>query len=429
MRGLVLSLLLITLVATIGAGWLIDKSYYWLAPENTQKSPDSVEELEKLGYALSRSLGKLNNLSDVVNSWPQDSAYRLHSVSPGDVMLPPELSQQLLSGVPLVLQSQDGIGFLYYLKEKDRILKLEANIQPQVEPNLSLKYGLTGLFYLIIILLLSLWSYPLVRHLLNLRQSSIKWGQGEFSERVTPSSVPYLKDIESEFNNMAKKIENLVADVKLLSSAVSHDLRTPIARIRLGIDTLAEEDDPEIRKRFLDKISKNVDEMTSLVETLLGYAKLEQSSLLIDRKQFNLSTIVRHSLEKLEQGADITVVEESTNINTVGDKQYISMAMDNLLQNAVRYGAGKVVVSLSQDKDLAVISVSDNGPGVANEFKEQIFKPFVKGSENKSSHGIGLATVKRITEWHHGKIQVTDDNSTGGAKFTMSLPAIESNQN
>ena len=76
---------------------------------------------------------------------------------------------------------------------------------------------------------------------------------------------------------MAQRIEGLVSDVKLLSNAVSHDLRTPLARIRFGIDTLQEEEDPKLRQIFQDKISDNVDEMSRLVETLLNYARLRSS--------------------------------------------------------------------------------------------------------------------------------------------------------
>jgi two-component system OmpR family sensor kinase len=93
-----------------------------------------------------------------------------------------------------------------------------------------------------------------------LRLAAKSFGEGKLDERITPSSISYIRDIELEFNQMAKRIDNLVSDVKMLSTAVSHDLRTPLARIRFGIDTIQEVDDKTLRNELEAQLSDDVDE-------------------------------------------------------------------------------------------------------------------------------------------------------------------------
>jgi two-component system OmpR family sensor kinase len=101
------------------------------------------------------------------------------------------------------------------------------------------------------------------------------------------------------------------------------------------------------------------------------------------------------------------------------------MALNNILQNAINYGEGIVNVTLDEDPNLVIIRVSDNGKGVPENLRDQIVKPFVRGtkleSQNKG-HGVGLAIVKRVVEWHNGHLGISDSIELSGATFTLSLP-------
>jgi two-component system OmpR family sensor kinase len=251
--------------------------------------------------------------------------------------------------------------------------------------------------------------------LIKLRNTAKSFGEGKFSQRLKISSISYIRDIEIEFNHMAQRIENLIADVKLLSSAVSHDLRTPLARIRFGIDTLQEEDDPILRRRFEEKISNNVDEMTSLVETLLRYARLDQMMLDIKKDKVELSQLI----------ANFEFISPADEVIVKGDKSYISMLINNLLQNAIVYGNGQVKVKLSAQQNNVNIIIEDKGAGIAKEQREDILKNLVLGDAKHKTikgHGIGLAIVKRIVDWHQGSINISDSSELSGAKFSITLP-------
>ena len=180
-----------------------------------------------------------------------------------------------------MLESNDHLALYNFLPSTGNLLILKSPLLFIVPSQTTKNYIFTLLFYATLLVVFALWTYPLARRLSALRLTAIAFGDGKLQRRVKLSPFSYISNIEVEFNRMAQRIENLLSDVKLLSSAVSHDLRTPLARIRFGIDTLQEEDDPQLRQRYQQKISANVDEMTSLVDTLLRYARLDQKMLML----------------------------------------------------------------------------------------------------------------------------------------------------
>jgi two-component system OmpR family sensor kinase len=246
-------------------------------------------------------------------------------------------------------------------------------------------------------------------------------------KRISPNSISYIHDIEVEFNNMAQRIENLIADVKLLSTAVSHDLRTPLARIRFGIDTLQEVEDINLRQELEDQLGDDVDEMTSLVETLLNYARLEQNRVEIQKELVNLSELIQACINRKKTNhLNITFVNKSSNKPVLAGNKYLTMVLNNLLQNAINYGRGRVLVELFHDSHNTLVSISDDGNGVPAEQRENIIKPFfrAKNSLNEvKGHGIGLAIVKRILDWHNGTLTISNATELSGSKFTITLPS------
>ena len=184
----------------------------------------------------------------------------------------------------------------------------------------------TVLFYLGILALILLWLTPLVKHLINFRETAKAFGQGDLNKRISVGSVSYINDIETEFNRMAYRIQTLVTDNKLLSSAVSHDLRTPLARLRFGIDTLAEEADPLIREKYQARISNDLTEMEVLVETLLNYVGMDQSMVTLEKSSINLAEVMNQCVESISPKEKQLNVEINTvNATIVGEKRYLLM--------------------------------------------------------------------------------------------------------
>jgi two-component system OmpR family sensor kinase len=227
---------------------------------------------------------------------------------------------------------------------------------------------------------------------------------------------------------MAQRIDDLVNDIKLLSSAVSHDLRTPLARIRFGIDTIQEESDPILRRKFEQRISDNVDEMVNLVESLLNYARLDQTLITLNKAPVDLVSLVNCCISnKSEDDTEVTLQSPKQKILVSGDFSYLSVLMSNLLQNAHQYCDKRIEVAIVERSNMVVVTVSDDGAGIEFDQIKQILKPFIRGKTNTKiikGYGMGLAVVKRIVEWHQGEISIGNSATLSGAKFTISLPKV-----
>jgi len=430
------------LIATLGVSWLFDNFYQQYQQENSHKgqqssrATDEVSILEGLGQSIAQALDGLDNKQPFIDHWSTSDERYLTLLALADFPLPEPLMNELISGKALVLETADSIAIHYYLSSSAQVLMLTSPKVNEESKHSLLAMLLTSLFYLVMIALMFLWLYPLLKRLVNLRKVAKAFGEGELEQRIDVGSVSYIRDLELEFNHMAQRIEGLVSDVKLLSNAVSHDLRTPLARIRFGIDTLQEEDDPKLRQVFQDKISDNVDEMSRLVETLLNYARLDQAMINIDKTRIDFSTLLTRSIAHKEDSAiNLSVCMPERPIYMLGDSNYLMILVANLLQNAQQYCQKNINVSLQEKGEYIVLIVADDGQGISTELRDKIVQPFIRGEnivrgENLSvsaknlpikGYGMGLAIVQRIVDWHHGKLEISSSVELSGAEFTVSL--------
>jgi len=429
MRNLTASLLLMVIIATIGLGWLFDRIYEQYNSTEQVQDANAVAIVEKLGLSLANSLNKMtgDNRQQFVQQW-QDEIYALSIIDSKSLTLPLPLFNKVKQGTPVLLATNRHLTFHYYITSGEQLLLLKSPLLTLTADKKSQNYFFTLLFYVALVLLILLWIYPLIKQLMALRAAAKSFGEGKLKQRITLSSLSYIRDIEVEFNQMAQRIEDLIGDVKLLSSAVSHDLRTPLARIRFGIDTLQEEDDPKLRRQFEEKISDNVDEMTSLVETLLSYARLDQTMLEMNKSHCDFLALVENCLRtKTTDNMHITLIKPDDEYHVYADGAYLSILVNNLLENALNYGNNQVNIQLKSQGHTVVFIVEDDGEGVNSTIKMDILKPFVRGKHQQNlvkGHGIGLAIVKRIIDWHKGCIDIGDSETLGGAKFTVTLPVL-----
>ncbi|MDU0112391.1 ATP-binding protein [Psychrosphaera aquimarina] len=428
MRWLVGSLIAAILFATVGLGWLFDTIYLQYIDDNSNKQSDVVSVMEQLGDNVSQLINSSNTPHELLASWPEANDYQLTLQSVDNMPLPTPLLNQFINEKRLVLETKDHIEINFYLPAHDQRLILTAPISHAVNEPRSSAYLFTGLFYFTLLLLMLLWLNPLIKRLLILRKTAKAFGEGNLEQRVKLGSVSYIRDLEFEFNRMAQRIDDLVSDVKLLSSAVSHDLRTPLSSIRFGIDTLQEVEEPELRKRFEQLISKDVDSMIELVETLLNYARLDQAMLNIDKSKIAVAPLINQIFES--KRSDTISFSLISDVNTMefevfADKGYLQMLLNNLIQNALQYAVLQVTVTLKKMDHGCEIIIADDGAGIPESERENIVKPFIRGDKTRSSvkgFGIGLAIVNRILHWHGGRLEIGQDEQLLGAKLTVFLP-------
>jgi len=421
-RRLSISLLIVVLLSTIGLGWAFDRLFDGLVKTET----DGLQVYREVGGDLVSSVDSYADLAKLIAAWPESNPIRLSLIDAAELALPAELEQQLGSGKPLVLESEADVLLLFAVPGSLQVLSLSP---PAVVSETPLAVVLTMLFYGAMISLVLLWIYPLARRLLALGRTARAFGEGQLGKRVSTHQRSFLYGIESEFNAMAQRIQSLIADNKMLASAVSHDLRTPLARLRFGIDLLDEAKDEQVRAEYQLRLSNDLSAMENLVEVLLEYARLDKQLSDMPKAAIDLSDLVNTSVESLSDLTETTITwdQDCEQFFTNAHARYVAMMINNLLQNAVNYGQGKVSVSLNKKRSHIVLSIEDDGPGIPIDMRDEILKPFVRGKReeagaSKKGYGMGLAIVSRIAQWHDAHFIISDSETLGGARFDIVFP-------
>ena len=418
-RALVISLLLVVLASIVGLGWALDHLYKNVTnPETT----DDISIYRTFSSELAVAINSTSDPSVFVANWPEESGIPI-SLQPRDNFpLPSEMSESFESGEALVLESEQGISIHYYLPAHSQVLTVTP-LDTKRDNVPLLQRVLTTAFYGGILSLMLIWLYPLLRRLKQLRSSAIDFGAGNLETRINTSGISYIADIENEFNNMAHRIQTLVEDNKLLSSAVSHDLRTPLARLRFGMGTLADAKNPDDRERYLNRINNDLDEMENLVNSLLKFSRLDHSLNGIDKTQINITQMIDELLAQFhDERFDTQISSNDHQAMIYGSTEYIAMLVNNLLQNASHYAEKRINVQIIRSNKSIQISVSDDGPGIPLEMRSDVVKPFTKGQKDAQApqgYGLGLAIVSRIAHWHKANINIDDCPDLYGARISI----------
>ncbi len=417
MRRLGISLLVAVLISIIVAGWAIDKLFITLeAPDQT------LETATVIGRQLAHQLDRADVPDAPSNLNENTLGYEFVLSEKDEIVLPDALNALLESGERLTLESEQNITLYFLLPETQKILSIAI---PKAADT-QLRLLLTLLFYASIAFLLLLWLYPLVRRLHRLARAAGRFGEGELDQRIDTHKRSQLYDIESEFNKMAQRIQDLVGDNKLLSSAVSHDLKTPLARLRFGIDSLSEQISEPKQVNYLERISDDLTQMEELVDVLLEFAKLDQRLSDLPLGEVSLQELAAECVETHQvHGQHQFLLNFAGNTpDVMGEPRYIRMMLNNILSNALKFAETHIHISIEHRKGSVRLLVEDDGPGFEGESPMQWLKPFAKSdprtvSLTVQSHGMGLAIVHRIALWHDVEIQLGSSKKLGGACVTL----------
>jgi signal transduction histidine kinase len=270
--------------------------------------------------------------------------------------------------------------------------------------------------------------YPIVRRLTHrleaLQRGVERWGDGDLSVRMPIGGHDEVGFLATRFNKAAEQIETLVktreallASQKSLLANASHELRSPLTRIRMGLELMGNNTSLSARR----EISRNIGELDQLIDEILLASRL-------DAKEADLGTVEPVDLVGLaaEECArtQATLDVQVSSVQVPGVAKLLRRVVRNLLENARRYAAGEVTLAIRSADGFATIQVSDRGPGVPEALSERIFEPFYRlpgASEREGGVGLGLALVKSITLRHGGTVQCRN-RPNGGACFEVRLP-------
>ena len=289
------------------------------------------------------------------------------------------------------------------------------------------------------LLVSGLVCYMLTRHLitptLRLRSAAQQIAEGRFDIRAEirlESRRDEFGDLVRDFNRMAARIENLISSQRQLLNDVSHELRSPLARINVALDLLRRHagEHPALHRMEID-----LHRLNELIARLLTLAKLEDSSTLQHPARVDLSELVSSvaadaEFERQERGCRVDIIQ-AADLTVLGDPSLLRSAIENVLRNALRFtGEGAAVevylrAGVVSPATEALVIIRDHGPGVPEAELANIFRPFYRlvdspGSKSTGT-GLGLAIAERVVRFHKGSIQALNE-PTGGLSVEMTFP-------
>ena len=273
----------------------------------------------------------------------------------------------------------------------------------------------------VIALVVAAGAYPVVRRLTlrleRLQRSVEAWGDGKLSTRVAVEGDDEVARLAASFNHSAARIESLVGAQKTLLANASHELRSPLARIRMAAELMAGQATPAIGA----ELRRNVAELDQLIDEVLLASRLDAAGASMPAfEEVDLTGLLAEECARanatLDAGAHCVQ----------GDSRLLRRMVRNLLENALRYGAGsQVEVRFRAGSGARLrLDVCDGGPGIAEPERERIFEPFYRVAgcpEAAGGVGLGLSLVRQIARHHGGDAQCLP-NAGGGCRFRVTLP-------
>ncbi len=273
----------------------------------------------------------------------------------------------------------------------------------------------------VLFIAISIGAYPVVRRLTR-RLESLKlgveaFGAGALDRRVAEDGNDEVAAVGASFNRAASRIEVLVRSHRSLLANASHELRSPLARMKMALAMF--EDAPTAQREYLRReIDTNIAELDALVEEVLLASRLDAAQLLEPQERVDLLALA------VEEAAHFDAQVEGDSIAVQGDERLLRRALRNLLENARRYGGGEVALFASAREGRALLRVCDRGAGVPDASRERIFEPFYRlpgHAELAGGVGLGLSLVKQIAERHGGTVRC-EAREGGGSCFALDLP-------
>tara|TARA_B100001063_G_scaffold213006_1_gene212366 strand:- start:525 stop:1844 length:1320 start_codon:yes stop_codon:yes gene_type:complete len=293
-------------------------------------------------------------------------------------------------------------GYFKFLIPKDRVTSSSARI-------FALWITVPALIMVFISLI---FLKNQTRPITNLAKAAEKFGKGEEIEEFKPSGAAEIRQAGFEFDKMRKRIIRHLNQRSEMLSGISHDLRTPLTRMKLQISFIKD-------KELENKLAEDVNEMEKMLNE---YLQFTSSSYLEKDEKFNLSELIDKIIKKYNN--DNISTNLTSNIYINGRKNLIQRCINNLIDNGIKYG-DKLNVELIEKNNNLFIKIEDNGPGIPEKEYDNVFKPFYKidkgRADSKSSVGLGLSIASDIIRSHGGNIKL-EKSSMNGLGVKIFLP-------
>lgn len=280
---------------------------------------------------------------------------------------------------------------------------------------------------------------PIERRLKVLAKTANQIKRGHLDVRANIDSSDAIGMLAAAFNAMAEHIQMLLDMQKEMIRAISHELRTPVARLRFSLQLIEDAQSDKERLPLLQGMDGDMEQLDELIDEILTYARMEQATPELLFSPLDVDDVIDRVIKEMSQaaskaGVHLEHIPESLPVQhrlIESEPRYIHRVVQNFVGNAIRYAKSHVRVSFVIDGIKCKIIVEDDGPGIPASEAEKIFSPFVRldTSRNRASggYGLGLSIIQRIVSWHQGRVWV-ERSALGGAAFSMEWPVRQQSE-
>lgn len=408
----------------------VNKSFVWLFHDTITHGEREVRKgyaftlqdyLDRAGPAgRDAAIARLNN-----NAWE-----RFNIVDPDTV---PDFSAQqrrdlaehklivMTNGKDYYLPLHDGAVLHAYSEEMDYL-----GIQ-------LIAYSMIAIATLLPLLL---WVWLHWRDLRVLEDAARGFGAGKLATRANLRKRSNVYALARQFDDMAERIQGSIQHQREMMNGISHELKTPIARLEFGIALLQSPVSPssEVQRNLrLDALRRDVRELDELVSELLALSRLEQGATHLVLMRVSVgewldSVVASVANDVADRQLTLAVHAEAAPAHHVCDPRLMARALLNLIRNATRYAGNTITIRAEAGPAGALrLTVEDDGPGIPAPDRARVFEPFLRLDASRDRHtggfGLGLAIVRRIAQVHGGDVRL-DAATGGGARFAVLLPAM-----
>lgn len=316
------------------------------------------------------------------------------------------------------------------------VIVLISSVNDMMQSLYLLQNNMLMLFVIIALVAMisgTVLSSVIANPLKDLTRGIQRMGKGDFSVRVPEKGSGELFHMAQAFNSMTERIETLDNSRNQFVSDASHELKTPLATMKIMIESLIYQPDmeEELRTEFLSDVNSEIDRLSAIVSDLLTLVHADAHTIKLSRNRMSLASVVKevaHRLEPLisqkEQQLELDIQDSC---DMYADRSKLEQVVYNLMENAVKYShtGGKIKVSLYRDGKDARLTVKDDGDGMSEESLKHIFERFYRVDKARSREtggtGLGLSISKQMVTLHSGKIYAESEEGKGST-FTVILP-------
>ena len=410
---LVGGLLLIAIVLDLGFGHL-----------QSREEPDLDRWLKSTFHLIEQRLAEapLQQREGIATTLADELGVGVQLLERDDVYMNQPSERRL----PALVDADGNTSYLHDAESINAIIRLG----PIAEPTDSLLLNLLPpLFYLSIFVVVGLWLRPLLKDINVISDGAQRFAADYREPLSTAEQTTELSALAKNLDEMAARLSGVLRSQKELIAALSHEMRTPLARIRFALAVIGDRGDEKLNEK-LAAMNDDVQEIDDLIGSMLNYARLDHPDINMHWQAVPATAW----LEQVTNKSRTDAVQIEGHIEDAPDKVWMDprlmeLALSNLLVNATKYAENDVRYSLAQAANEYLLTVEDDGKGIPEDVRGQVFKAFTRIDDSRNretgGYGLGLAVVARVAELHGGTAAVNSSPSLGGARFSISWPARE----